>query len=74
MIVTAGLVILIAAVIAAEAGVLGNTGSSHAPGHALGNGSDRGEHRPRAERGSREGSGRTRLAPARSRPPAGSRA
>ena len=36
MIVIAGLVILIAAVIAAMAGVLSNTGSSHAPGHALG--------------------------------------
>ena len=32
MIVIAGLVILIAAVIAAVAGVLSNTGSSHAPG------------------------------------------
>ena len=32
MIVIAGLVILIAAVIAAMAGVLSNTGSSHAPG------------------------------------------
>ena len=87
MIVIAGLVILIAAVIAAMAGVLGNTGSSHAPARrglersrrqtaavsqdrddlisqrdaarasvagALGNGSDRGDHRPRA-RGSRPG-------------------
>ena len=35
MIVIAGLVILIAAVIAAMAGVLGNTGSSHAPGHGF---------------------------------------
>ena len=35
MIVIAGLVILIAAVIAAVAGVLGNTGSSHAPGHGF---------------------------------------
>jgi hypothetical protein len=35
MIVIAGLVILIAAVIAAVAGVLSNTGSSHAPGHGF---------------------------------------
>jgi hypothetical protein len=35
MIVIAGLVILIAAVIAAVAGVLGNTGSSPAPGHGF---------------------------------------
>ena len=75
MIVIVGLVILIAAVIATVAGVLGNTGSSHAPDHgfavfgyhvtgsarasvaggvALGNGSDRGDHRPRT-RGSRPG-------------------